>query len=114
MINPYPISIIQLDDRPIPMTLTQTVAQLSAPLNLTGATIVAEVRDVELNLVAALTVQVVSAIAGTVLISLPSGGMSKSGKFVWDASITIAGVERYLPMSTFTVARSATRVLATG
>ena len=106
MKNPYPIEFTQLETIAILLYLTTN----GAPLNLTGATISAEVHDIELNLISPLTVQITSALAGTVLISPPVGGMTQPGRFVWDAAIVIAGVRRYLPMSTCIVHPSLSRL----
>ena len=106
MKNPYPVEFTQLETIAILLYLTSG----GVPLNLTGATIAAEVHDIELNLIAPLTVQITSALAGTVLISPPVGGMVEAGRFVWDAAIVIAGVRRYLPMSTCIVHPSLSRL----
>jgi len=104
--NPYPIEFTQLETIAILLYLTTN----GAPLDLTGATISAEVHDIELNLISPLTVQITSALAGTVLISPPVGGMTQPGRFVWDAAIVISGVRRYLPMSTCIVHPSLSRL----
>jgi len=104
--NPYPIEFTQLEGIAILLYLTSG----GVPLNLTGATISAEVHDIELSLISPLTVQISNALAGIILISPPAGGMVVAGRFVWDAAIVISGVRRYLPMSTCIVHPSLTRL----
>ena len=106
MKNPYPIEFTQLEGIAITLYLTTN----GAPLNLTGATVAAEVHDIELSLISPLTVQISNALAGIVLISPPVGGMVEAGRFVWDATIVIGGISRYLPMSTCIVHPSLTRL----
>lgn len=106
MNNPYPIAFTQHEDRTIRLFLKQSNG---SPLNLAGASIAAQVRDIELNLICNLNLQVSDAIGGMVLISPPVGGMPKWGRFVWDAVISIGGVDRFLPMSTCVVYPSVTR-----
>jgi hypothetical protein len=106
VLNPYPIQMTQHEDRSFRISLKQSGG---LPLNLAGASVSAQVRDIDLSLVANLSIDVINGTAGEIIVSPPVGGMIKAGRFVWDLVITIAEIDRYLPISTFTVLPSATK-----